>query len=208
MLTSLSLKGSHSILSSDWLQVGAYQMKRNLKIVFLVPVLLIAVGSVLTGSLAAQALTNLHSLKDREGTNPTGFLVLSDNTLYGTANLGGTANKGSVFALKTDGSAFTNLHSFIGSDGANPYGGVILLRNTLYGTTSGGGSSGNGTVFKVNIDGTGFTILHSFEAGSGSYPNITNRDGTTRLENWRFWAIRCTGRRGMVATSEMARSSL
>ena len=106
-----------------------------------------------------------------DGANPYAGLILSGNTLYGTALYGGSSGDGTVFAINTDGTGFTNLHSFTAtlrfglrtnSDGAYPSAGLILSGNTLYGTTSDGGSSGNGTVFAVNTDGTGFTILHSF----------------------------------------------
>src|SRR5205823_605761 len=91
---------------------------------------------------------------------------LSGNTLYGTTQNGGSSNRGTVFALTTDGTGFTNLHSFTGSDGAYPQAGLILSNNTLYGTAPYGGSSANGTVFAVHTDGTGFTNLHSFTHGA------------------------------------------
>jgi uncharacterized repeat protein (TIGR03803 family) len=100
-------------------------------------------------------------------------LILSGNTLYGTAVWGGVSGNGTVFRVNTDGAGFTNLHSFteaIGpfpstnSDGAQPYGGLVLSSNTLYGTASMGGSSGIGTLFAVNTDATGFTNLHTFTA--------------------------------------------
>jgi uncharacterized repeat protein (TIGR03803 family) len=87
-------------------------------------------------------------------------LILSGNTLYGTASGGGNSGNGTVFALNTDGSGFTNLHSFtadsgspsyINGDGWEPEGGLILSGNTLYGTASGGGISGNGTVFSLSL---------------------------------------------------------
>ena len=100
-----------------------------------------------------------------DGIRPYGGLILSGNTLYGTARSGGTSGYGTVFSINTDGTGFTTLHSF-----ADPYfgpvAGLILSGNTLYGTTIGGGSSLFGTVFAVNTDGTGFTTLHSFTAGS------------------------------------------
>src|SRR5439155_174120 len=129
--------------------------------------------------------TNLHSFNGSGGANPRAGLILSGNTLYGTAYYGG------VFAVNTDGTGFTNLHTFTalnydpssgnstGSDGANPYAGLILSGNTLYGTASGGGSSSAGTVFALKTDGTGFTNLHSFSAGDldPSSGNVTNSDG-------------------------------
>ena len=97
-------------------------------------------------------------------------LVLSGNTLYGTAQLGGASDRGTVYKVSTDGTSFTTLHHFTArdpaagtnEDGANPLAGLVLSGNTLYGTAPEGGVSGYGTVFKVNTDGTGFTALHSF----------------------------------------------
>jgi uncharacterized repeat protein (TIGR03803 family) len=110
-----------------------------------------------------------------DGSGPGG-LILSNNTLSGTANSGGVWGSGTVFALNTDGTGFTNLHQFtsltayqvstdparfLNSDGAYP-GRLILSGNTLCGTTYGGGSSGDGTGFAVNNDGTGFTTLYDY----------------------------------------------
>src|ERR1019366_5337378 len=104
--------------------------------------------------------TTLHSFGGfhSDGVNPFAGLILSGNTLYGTANVGGSSGGGTVFAVNTDGTGFTNLHSFmadsslgINSDGAGPYGGLIISGNTLYGTTYPGGSPGNGTVFSLSF---------------------------------------------------------
>jgi uncharacterized repeat protein (TIGR03803 family) len=119
-----------------------------------------------------------------DGKSPDGTLLLSGNTLYGTAYYGGTNGNGTVFKVSANAHApFTTLHSFAAgsgffprnytnSDGACPEVGLILSGNTLYGTTEKGGSSGYGTVFKVNTDGTGFMNLHSFTNGSdGAIPH-------------------------------------
>jgi uncharacterized repeat protein (TIGR03803 family) len=97
-----------------------------------------------------------------DGAKPDGVLVLSGNTLYGTAARGGSFGYGALFAVNTDGTGFTNLHHFTApdplaetnADGASPYGGLILSGNTLYGTAISGGSWGAGTVFKVNTSGS------------------------------------------------------
>ena len=124
-----------------------------------------------------------------DGAVPFGSLVLSGNTLYGTADYGGTNGHGTLFAVSTSGSVFATLHTFsaevtnalgfyTNGDGAGPYGGLVLSGNTLYGTTSGGGSSGEGTVFALNTDGTGFTTLYNFTSVSGSRSTgLTNSDG-------------------------------
>lgn len=93
-----------------------------------------------------------------------GGLVVSGNTLYGTAYNCGLYGYGTVFKLETDGTGFAILHSFNVTDGANPAAGLVLSGNTLYGTTCVGGSNGEGTAFGLNVDGTGFTRLYSFES--------------------------------------------
>jgi uncharacterized repeat protein (TIGR03803 family) len=104
-----------------------------------------------------------------DGASPVAGLILSDNTLYGTAGGGGTGANGTVFAVNIDGTGFTNLYSFTAypssGDGANPDAGLVLSGSTLYGTTHSGGTYGDGTVFAVTINGTVFTNLHSFTGG-------------------------------------------
>jgi uncharacterized repeat protein (TIGR03803 family) len=106
-----------------------------------------------------------------DGGSPEAGLILSGNTLYGTAVYGGDSGWGSVFSLRTNGTGFTTLHSFTnGSDGASPTAGLVLSGNMLYGTASSGGSQNtNGTVFALNTDGTGFTTLYSFTGGSDGF---------------------------------------
>ncbi len=87
-----------------------------------------------------------------DGTSPYANLVLSGNTLFGTANIGGKFGNGTVFAINTDGSGFTNLYDFTGGgDGANPVAGLILSTNVLYGTAQYGGAAGVGTVFSLAL---------------------------------------------------------
>ncbi len=163
------------------------------------PVLIAALGLIGAGRVTAQTFKTLHSftagsgsfpyVTNSDGANPYAGLILSGNTLYGTAFYGGDSGYGTVFAVNTDGTGFTNMYNFtafdpvtaINSDGANPYAynftaspggpnsdgsgpfaGLVSSGNTLYGTARDGGSSGAGTVFAVNTDGTGFTTLHEF----------------------------------------------
>jgi len=146
---------------------------------FAIPVLIAALGLMLTGPVTAQTFTTLHNFDNEEGANPYGALTLSGNTLYGTTTYGGSARLGILFAIHTDGTSFTNLHTFTGrADGAYPSGRLLLSGNTLFGTTYNGGSALNGTIFSIHSDGTGFTNLHSFTTLSGPYP-FTNSDGAT-----------------------------
>jgi len=125
-----------------------------------------------------------------DGASPFAGLILSGNTLYGTAQLGGSSGLGTVFKVNINGPGFTNLYSFTAqdsvtqtnTDGAYPYGALILSGNLLYGTAQQGGDFDNGTVFAVSTDGTGFTNLYSFTANSG-FPSYTNRDGGFPMAN-------------------------
>src|SRR5205807_1880794 len=110
-------------------------------------------GTVFAVNTDGTGFRFLHNFTDNEGggDTPVAGLVLSGNTLYGTA--GGSVYRGvlgTVFAVNTDGTGFTILHSFTyGSDGAFPSAGLILSGNTLYGTAYGGGTTNNGTVFSL-----------------------------------------------------------
>ncbi|MGA8735804.1 MAG: choice-of-anchor tandem repeat GloVer-containing protein [Terriglobales bacterium] len=86
-----------------------------------------------------------------DGLSPVAGVVRDKNgNLYGTTEIGGTLDNGTVYKLSASGK-LTLLHSFNGgSDGANPMGGLIRdAKGHLYGTANLGGSYGYGTVFEV-----------------------------------------------------------
>lgn len=83
-----------------------------------------------------------------------GVIQGPNGNLYGLTYSDGTAGKGTVFELSTDGS-FNVSHNFgdgtVQNDGAYPVGTLVLgSDNNLYGTTSGGGLAGLGTVFRIS----------------------------------------------------------
>jgi uncharacterized repeat protein (TIGR03803 family) len=152
----------------------------------------------------AQTFTTLHSFAvtlgsegfngtNRDGVHPYLGLLLSGNTMYGAAQVGGSSGYGTVFAVNTNGTGFTTLYNFTATsgakgnhsfgtnrDGAAPNAGLLFSGNTLYGTTQSGGSAGWGTVFALNTNGTGFRTLHSFTATSGSEGGYgANSDGAS-----------------------------
>ena len=133
--------------------------------------------------------TVLHQFGDSDfwytnqvGDNPSGELIVSGNTLYGTTIAGGISGAGTVFAINTDGSGLTLLHSFTqlsmvyprytNDDGAEPSGNLVLSGEILYGITSRGGAFGNGAIWAVGTNGTGFTNLHSFADNDGRYSHV------------------------------------
>jgi uncharacterized repeat protein (TIGR03803 family) len=111
-----------------------------------------------------------------DGANPEGGLIINGNTLFGTANGGGSSGYGTIFQVNTDGTDFANLYNFIGNaDGAYPEAGVILLGNTLYGTAELGGSSGDGAVFNFVLPPT----VNSTAVASSSDPSVYGQSGVT-----------------------------
>jgi uncharacterized repeat protein (TIGR03803 family) len=110
-------------------------------------------------------------------TTDHGYVVQSDNWLYGMTTYGGPSNNGVLLKLTTDGQTFCPLHLFpaTGHDGKQPYGSLLLVGCQLYGTTAKGGDNDLGTVFVINTDGSGYSRLHSF----GS----TKHDGVKPIDN-------------------------
>jgi uncharacterized repeat protein (TIGR03803 family) len=98
-----------------------------------------------------------HLVANDDGASPVG-LVLSGDTLYGTATEGGNSDSGTIFAINTDGTSFRTLHKFNGTDGGVPMTALTVSGNRLYGSA--------GTVFAINADGTDFRVLHPFDGQS------------------------------------------
>jgi len=103
-------------------------------------------------------LQTLHTFgQGTDGGYPAGTVVQGPNgDLYGITSQGGTAGKGILFEVSTDGTSYTVLHNFgdgsVPNDGAAPYGTLIVGQDkNLYGTTSDGGSAGLGTVFEFSL---------------------------------------------------------
>ena len=84
------------------------------KNLFFVPALFAVLNLIPAGRVTAQTFTTLHSFTYYDGVYPWAGLILSGNTLYGTARNGGSSGAGTVFAVGTNGTGFATLHSFAG----------------------------------------------------------------------------------------------
>src|SRR5258705_479661 len=134
--------------------------KTRIKNPFVHSVLIAAFGLILAGRTLAQCSPSTAMARafrpciiSRQGPVPLPIptatelirragLILSGNTLFGTARLGGSSNGGTVFAVNTDGTDFTILHRFTipafdsssgnytNTDGAQPKSGLVLSGNT------------------------------------------------------------------------------
>ncbi len=129
------------------------------------------------------------------GVGSLGVLLLDTaGNLYGTAELGGAHQAGTVFELTPSSPGqwtFTTLHAFKGTpDAGFPYGGLILDSNGhLYGTTYYGGKYGSGAVFEMGMVSGKWAegVLYSFTGGSDGgnststlvFDSLGNLYGTT-----------------------------
>ena len=103
-------------------------------------------------------------------------LVLSDDTLYGTACQDNYY--GVVFKISTDGSGFSVLQTITNIHGAWAWpglAGLAMVGSTLYATSGGSPNefrqtNNCGTVFQVNTDGSGYTVLKNFTFTDGANP--------------------------------------
>src|SRR5579863_1248987 len=102
-----------------------------------------------------------------DGYHPEAGLINVKGTLYGTTQLGGAVDNGTVFSVSSTGSE-TVLHSFRAEkgDGRGPVAGLLNVDGTLYGSTENGGAYKFGTVFAITLSGKE-TVLHSFGSGTG-----------------------------------------
>jgi uncharacterized repeat protein (TIGR03803 family) len=119
---------------------------------------------------------------------PTAPLIRgADGNFYGTSNIGGSADAGTVFRLTPQG-AVTTLHSFddgsVLRDGDTPWAPVMQEPDgNLYGTTFNGSGAHDkvdfkGTLYRLTLGGK-LTILHRFD--DGSVPNDGKADSGSGL---------------------------
>jgi uncharacterized repeat protein (TIGR03803 family) len=120
--------------------------------------------------------TQFMKLRDLPGTPeacyPKGSLISDGTYLYGTTEMGGTNDLGTLFRIKPDGNGYSKLYDFTGSaNGSHPRGALLSLGMYLYGLTYEGGTDNLGVIFRINPDGTGYEKLMDFTGtASGSNP--------------------------------------
>ncbi len=141
------------------------------------------VGTVFRVSTSG-AVTILHSFGDGSVLNDGGVPLsrlwfYRDGNFYGTTQIGGAAQQGTVFRITPSG-VVTILHSFgdgsITYDGSAPTADLVAATDlNFYGTTPFGGSANNGIAFRITPSGS-FTKLHDFAT---DYPSVNDGVGPT-----------------------------
>jgi len=119
------------------------------------------------------------------GTLPNSLVQGSDGFFYGTTQVGGANDKGTLFRWMP-GNAITTLYEFSGGDGEQPTAALVETADgEFYGTTSQGGANGFGTVFRLKTTpSVSFTTFVNFtgtqggaRGGQPSSPLVAGPDG-------------------------------
>jgi uncharacterized repeat protein (TIGR03803 family) len=128
----------------------------------------------------AQGNTSLlHSFDAPAGGDPKGSLVQASNGIfYGTTEIGGTNNAGTIFKITKSGT-YTVIKNLAGAtDGDSPNGSLIQgTDGNLYGMNYSGGANSGGTIFKITLAGT-LTVLRHLATADGYYPYGSLVQGT------------------------------
>ncbi len=119
--------------------------------------------------------TTLHSFgASGDGNSPESNLISKDGLLYGTTEIGGKYNAGTVYSLNPASGAETILYSLDGSAGGSaPQSGLVLKGNDLYGTASTGGAADAGTIFRVNLKTGKAKTVYVFSGGDDGKDPLT-----------------------------------
>lgn len=127
-------------------------------------------GTVYQLAAGTYSLTTLVSFNTANGSNPMGGITVDLNgNLFGTANIGGANNNGTIYKITADTHEFSLLASFKNTvTGAGPNGLIADTYGNLYGTTSGGGTYGRGTIFEFLADTQELITLASFKSTNGT----------------------------------------
>jgi len=123
--------------------------------------------------------------------------VASDGFMYGTSQLGGVNNLGTVYRMNTKGNIQV-IHSFDGSDGSEPRGSLVQAGPSLWGTTYfQGGVADAGTIFQISLSPPFLlTTVHVFDNTDGDSPTA----GITAASNGNLYGTTTYGGTNLVGT--------
>jgi uncharacterized repeat protein (TIGR03803 family) len=139
-----------------------------------------------------------------DGANPLGGLVqASDGNFYGTTQVGGTKNYGTIFQL-TPAGEYTVLYNFDNATGAYPDGTLVQHTNgILYGDTHSGGTVNGDTFFSINLGLPTFARLMTWWGKPGAKIGILGqgfKEATSVLFNRTSATFKTTGDTFITAT--------
>lgn len=120
-------------------------------------------GAAYGYDLSTGIVSLLHSFGGgtTDGADPRGGVTAVGSKVFGTTDLGGPSNRGTIFAFDVELHSYQIIHSFTGSakDGSRPFSSLTLAGTNLYGTTFFGGTFGGGTVYSIAVPEPGTLAL-------------------------------------------------
>lgn len=127
-------------------------------------------GTVFKVPKSGGSLQTLAEFDRTNGGRPQSTLVAdTSGNLYGTTEIGGESDVGTIFQIPMSGGPLVTLASFDGNSGFQPVAGVVRdASGNLYGTVSLGGSNNLGTVYRLDAGASTITSLASFRGTNGS----------------------------------------
>jgi uncharacterized repeat protein (TIGR03803 family) len=133
-------------------------------------------GTVFSINPATGAETVLHSFSGgsggSDGGDPAAAMINVGGILYGTTQIGGATNSGTVFMVNPATGAETILYTFDANNGGGyAPGGLLNVHGTIYGIVGVGGGTGCGgdgcgAVFKIDPNTGAESLVHAFGGGS------------------------------------------
>ena len=136
-------------------------------------------GTIFDFNITTGLITKRHDFVNAganlNGRAPRGGLVEASNgRLYGTTQIGGATNQGTIFELLVNAggsTTFTKKIDLTLAGGARPYAGLFRASsNLLYGTTTQGGANSDGVIFSYNVGTNAYTNLVDLVNATGSAP--------------------------------------
>jgi uncharacterized repeat protein (TIGR03803 family) len=101
-----------------------------------------------------------------DGGSPTypGLTVGTNGLIYGVTDFGGTADSGTIYSIRPDGSGYHTIFSFTASTAIRPRGQLVIADDgSFIGTTL------SGSIFRIDHDGANYRVLnYSLTNGPGS----------------------------------------
>jgi len=138
----------------------------------------VVMTAVLAAMCATATATQMYTLNTvatfdytNGGDSQAGLIADSSGNLYGTTDIGGVGNDGTVFEIAAGTHTLSTLTAFNYTNGTVPFSGLVAdASGNLYGTTQRIASSSYGTVFEVSAGTHTLTTLAAFSYTNGSDP--------------------------------------
>jgi len=128
-------------------------------------------GSIFEIAKGSGTVTTLASFNGTNGYNPLGGITFDgDGNMFGTTQLGGASNRGTIFEVAKGSTTITVLDSFTADTNRTQVGVTLDSAGNIFGTTAYGGPSTYGTVYKLAKGSSTITSLASFSGADGANP--------------------------------------